>query len=689
MEELPEKWCIKLISREINDAVNSLNLRNSLHWENTTAYISHYVGYNGYYSRELVNKGYEEITFDEFKWHILKQFPEKWMLKLNDFTQEQRKIVGEYYREQFRLSGYTTNTYDDPTFTFLKSHNNIGQSIMNPPGKLEPLFGGHSRDFVEITFEQFRENVLKLKKDEKPAFPEKWEIDLKKLNQDQCLKVGKFFDDQVTKSDPSSKSTTYANWSKFSSLRSYNLQDQSILNTSSHLFSSFSGTGKIKYPEITFQQFQLNILEELPEKWCINRDGHQVEIGKWFNEHNQSGQKDYDRRNYEGHIYHYPTSSVHNHSEKKVRNGYTELTWEQFEKLVLKINQKQESIMKKQIGWKMSKDKYNVAALKIANTSNWSDSGKYDLSINSAAETRLKDAGVLDLWFKPVYEQVAVRVGQWITITDSNQFEPGCGGLGVGTFLVVAEAHSQGLHSHEQGFNVRAKDGRIWRINGTFREATASEIPEFKVGDWVYAVKGNINDDYRQIEFIPTFQIKEVTANFYRPTKDSGNGVRKSSVRAATATEIERAKNPWNVGDWVLINNTVIGTSTPAGNGLARPVIAQLLDKSIANPAGGNTPKDFVFETNGKFFGTRKEYIVRMATQQEINANTKPKIEIKGYDAEFPNGKEEVKFGCQLYSKEFVTTLHQLLSNNDFTLADEDGNEFNDDVETLSTWLNR
>jgi len=67
MEKLPEKWCIKLVSREINDAVNAIDLCNlgCLIWEDTDTYKKCYVHSNGYYESNKLSD-YTEITFDDF-----------------------------------------------------------------------------------------------------------------------------------------------------------------------------------------------------------------------------------------------------------------------------------------------------------------------------------------------------------------------------------------------------------------------------------------------------------------------------------------------------------------------------------------------------------------------------------------------------------------------------------------------
>lgn len=71
--KFPTKWCIKLTSQEINDAVNSINLwkAGKLMWSDNGIYNTHYLGCDGAYDTNLPNRGYDVITLDQFKKHVL------------------------------------------------------------------------------------------------------------------------------------------------------------------------------------------------------------------------------------------------------------------------------------------------------------------------------------------------------------------------------------------------------------------------------------------------------------------------------------------------------------------------------------------------------------------------------------------------------------------------------------------
>jgi len=76
---LPKKWCIKLSTQEITDAVNSINLWGSgnLCWQNTSNYTEYYITNDGKYEIKEDLFKYTEITFDQFKKYVFKQISMK------------------------------------------------------------------------------------------------------------------------------------------------------------------------------------------------------------------------------------------------------------------------------------------------------------------------------------------------------------------------------------------------------------------------------------------------------------------------------------------------------------------------------------------------------------------------------------------------------------------------------------
>ena len=87
-------------------------------------------------------------------------------------------------------------------------------------------------------------------------------------------------------------------------------------------------------------------------------------------------------------------------------SSYKEITFEQFQKYVLKLK----DMEKKIVGYKLKEECqiYKEPALKICNTiANWENSLKpYDIDVYQKGYIdKLRNAGVLDLWFEPVYKE--------------------------------------------------------------------------------------------------------------------------------------------------------------------------------------------------------------------------------------------------------------------------------------------
>lgn len=89
-------------------------------------------------------------------------------------------------------------------------------------------------------------------------------------------------------------------------------------------------------PELTVEQI-IN-MNELPKRWCINRLNH-PEVQEWFNENSENPLTDYDRELL-GWYTHYPAWGGYSHTFNTVKENYTEITFEQFERLVLNKNNK-------------------------------------------------------------------------------------------------------------------------------------------------------------------------------------------------------------------------------------------------------------------------------------------------------------------------------------------------------------
>ena len=165
----------------------------------------------------------------------------------------------------------------------------------------------------------------------------------------------------------------------------------------------------------TFHFQDLEHYEEFPEKWAIKL---YPEVKKWIEEEHKTH---YYSKDSENHIFHFPNwvnnngFLLGNHTNSEVRKEYTLITLEQFEKYVLKEEQMEKQI----VGYKLIKPEYEGALKNIQpqwNKKIHEEKG-YNVAINSGVYYDFKKAGVLDLWFEPVYEE-EFKVGDWVTVTE-------------------------------------------------------------------------------------------------------------------------------------------------------------------------------------------------------------------------------------------------------------------------------
>ncbi len=156
------------------------------------------------------------------------------------------------------------------------------------------------------------------------------------------------------------------------------------------------------YSSFTPEDLELYDEFVLPEKWCIlrNKDNHVI-INNYLNR--LSGFNGaFDNR-----YYIYLESSIPSKygAPSCIPEGYTEITFEQFKKYVLKENDMTTKVEKKLIGYKLIKPEYAQIAKYISGLSNPSGHQVLELGHWNMSISAWKKAGVLDLWFEPVYEE--------------------------------------------------------------------------------------------------------------------------------------------------------------------------------------------------------------------------------------------------------------------------------------------
>jgi hypothetical protein len=123
-----------------------------------------------------------------------------------------------------------------------------------------------------------------------------------------------------------------------------------------------------------------------------------------------------------------------------LKSEYTEITFEQFKKYVLK----QDNMNKEIIGYKLVKPEYKEAILQIMKACNWSNYPMLDSYESSGSILKLKEAGVLDLWFEPVYkeEKTLPKIGSFEGTYQNNIVTYGCQSFTSEFIKTIANADS-------------------------------------------------------------------------------------------------------------------------------------------------------------------------------------------------------------------------------------------------------
>jgi len=211
---------------------------------------------------------------------------------------------------------------------------------------------------------------------------------------------------------------------------------------------------------------------QLPEKWEILRtpDNAKV-INDWMNRHHNAFGKDYVYEDLHGY--------VNNFNKTKCKEGFTEITFKQFKKYVLK----QDNMEKKLIGYKLVKPEMFEAAFIIIYGNASGDSQLRDVVIFEDYITKLKEAGVLDLWFEPVYkaEEPKFKKGDFVTVVKGNS-GGAFGWWSVGDVYILT-------NNPGKQFDVQNCAGSTngWNFTDVaLRLSTLEEILDFKVKEFTY-----------------------------------------------------------------------------------------------------------------------------------------------------------------------------------------------------------
>lgn len=258
---------------------------------------------------------------------------------------------------------------------------------------------------------------------------------------------------------------------------------------------------KLKYfknnpVELTLEQWDKIInktMEEkfkLPEKWCVlsqGKDTYEKYLQPYLVKHGYEN-PEWNERDY---YYSYVKGEFYADSYPEIR-GCVEITFEQFIKHVLK-----EEVMKENdkeiIGWKLKDDcKKNSKAAFYICTGYTNDNGIYGNVESSHDIEKLKDAGVLELWFEPVFTE-EFEVGDWITVIE----DISSGWLKntkCRTFQITREKNK---YQRGEYFGVSGAGYTNVELYAKFRLATpeeikAAQIPQITINGY----KGEFFDNY-------------------------------------------------------------------------------------------------------------------------------------------------------------------------------------------------
>lgn len=223
----------------------------------------------------------------------------------------------------------------------------------------------------------------------------------------------------------------------------------------------------------------------LPERWCIKTTPENIDIvGDYYNKQTRSTSNCYSYYDNDtpyllSHSNKFDESiikgtTLKNFKSRGPKEGYTEITFDQFKKYVLKQTDNMKT-NKKIIGYKVPFDINSY--IKKDDIMVYCYEQGYHLKgykLKGAEYYLYKQ--LVETW-EPVYEEEQYKVGDWITIEDPTKLEDGCRGCPKGTFQVTNKIHSNGLYVYNAGFNIEINYNNIWRIsNEGVRLATPEEI---------------------------------------------------------------------------------------------------------------------------------------------------------------------------------------------------------------------
>ncbi len=216
----------------------------------------------------------------------------------------------------------------------------------------------------------------------------------------------------------------------------------------------------------TFDEWEAKANKESFNLWCIDSRTIPVDERPWFKSkiNNTASNTFANHKSY--YYYHFKHLTTIDYGSDKIKNGYTLITFDEFKNYINKMD-------RKIIGYRLIKPEYEKAVNNIAEIT-WNVvlgvRGYYCVNSNSITIRFLKQAGVLDLWFEPVYKE-EYKVGDWITVTQ--EYESYNGVLGR-SYKIIKVKGSNLYYEAANSINIDYIGIRL---------ATPSEIEEWSIPD--------------------------------------------------------------------------------------------------------------------------------------------------------------------------------------------------------------
>ena len=148
--------------------------------------------------------------------------------------------------------------------------------------------------------------------------------------------------------------------------------------------------------------------KQFPIHWAVLLSN---DVKKWINEEFKSNSYNNEHNSLYFHFPNYRNNDnfyIGNHLDVKIKKDYTLITNEQFINNIVNKNKTMEN--KEIISYKLIKPEYEQFAYEIANDGlvvEFNKNELYNLSLarHTLSIPLLKEAGVLDIWFEPVYKK--------------------------------------------------------------------------------------------------------------------------------------------------------------------------------------------------------------------------------------------------------------------------------------------